>query len=331
MHVSSPFQSHLMRGVLLLVCVSLLSVFTVVLQVRTLGRDYLAGEQMRRHRAILEGTAKAPYQYRLLSEYVLAGILRFLRATALPEPVFIACFGMRLMQNMLIFLLAAWYYRASGFRLYSVLLGVALLAWGMSHAYYNSDLAFNTYFDIVFYLTAALLIHYQQDVWLIPVTLLAALNRETSGLIPVMFVAVRYSQVRHHKKQLVKLISVAGGAGMVYGVIFVALRIVFGPRQLSVPGEYSPGIEFVFYNLGRPITYIQLAATLAILPIMAAFSWRVWPGALKKMFWAVIPAWLVIHLCYSVIAETRLLLVPFALILVPGVLFGLEKNIPPAV
>lgn len=318
-------RSSLRHAALLLLCASLLSAFTVIVQIRAVGRDYVTGEQMRRHRAILDGTANAPYQYRILSEYGLAAFLRAARALAVSEPEYWACFSMRLLQNLLIFGLAAWWYRASGFRLYLVLLGLALLAWGMSQALYNSDLAFNTYADVAGYFAAVLLIHSRRDVWLIPLMAAATLNRETCGLIPVLLLAVRFTEVRHQRPALLRLLSVAAASGMVYAGVFVGLRLWFGARPLAVPVGYAPGLGFVAYNLGRPITYIQLTATFSLLPLLAALAWRAWPASLKKLGWALVPAWLIIHLLYSVIAETRLLLVPFGLLVVPGVLHGLKN------
>jgi len=53
---------------------------------------------------------------------------------------------------------------------------------------------------------------------------------------------------------------------------------------------------------------------------------------LQSFFLVIVPVWFIIHLFYSVMAETRLLLVPFALVFVPGTLLGIigttgkEKN-----
>ena len=50
----------------------------------------------------------------------------------------------------------------------------------------GSDIQFNTFFDVTFYLLAGLCILQKRFVWIVPITLLAALNRETSGLIPFL-------------------------------------------------------------------------------------------------------------------------------------------------
>jgi hypothetical protein len=53
------------------------------------------------------------------------------------------------------------------------------------------------------------------------------------------------------------------------------------------------------------------------------FSYQTWPRALKIFFWVVVPAWFGVHFFTALVAETRLLLVPLALVFIPGALFGI--------
>jgi len=39
-----------------------------------------------------------------------------------------------------------------------------------------------------------------------------------------------------------------------------------------------------------------------------------------------LPAWLIVHLLISRIAETRLFLVPFVIVILPGWLYGLQAH-----
>ena len=63
--------------------------------------------------------------------------------------------------------------------------------------------------------------------------------------------------------------------------------------------------------------------TLGILPFLAIFCYRNWPGTLRIFFRIVVPAWFGVHFFAALVAETRLLLVPQALIFIPGALFGI--------
>jgi hypothetical protein len=302
----------------------LFSLMTVVVQVRALGQAYVEREQWDRHLAIIQQTARDPYQYRVFSAYLLEGVLRILTALECPHPVLAGMIGFRIAQNMLLFLLAALYYQALGCRTVHVLLGLSLLAWGMTQALYDSDLAFNTYSDVIFYLAAGLVLLQKHDGWIIPITVLAAFNRETSGLIPFMVVAAHYQDLKYTRRNAKPVILVAASALAVYLIIFGGLRYLFGPRLLSVPYEHQPGFDLLCYNLGRPKTWMQLFATLSLLPFLAILSFQRWHPLLRAFFWTVVPIWFVIHAFGSVMAESRLFLVPLALIFVPGTLWSIR-------
>jgi hypothetical protein len=315
--------------VVLVVCAVLLSLMTVFVQVKSLGRAYLLGEQVLRHEAVIKGMADAPYQYRVLSDYLVEGWRLLFQQYGLPQPTLSAFIGFRVLQNFVLFLLAAFYYQALGLRLYPRLLGLMLLAWGMTHALYDSDLAFNTYSDSIFYLAAALAILRQRDWLIVPLIVLAAFNRETSGLIPLLLLAARYKDI-HQKRANAKTSALIVVLSLTaYVLIFVGLRQGFGPHPFALPYGRHPGLELLWYNLGRPITWVQLFATFGLLPGLAFMARRHWPPALTAFCWTLVPAWVGLHLLFGVIAETRLLLVPLALIVVPGTLAGLMPRRSP--
>ena len=318
-----------MRRKLLLVsivlcCAILFSLFTVFYQVTQLSLRYLETTQVYRHVRILQGHAGNAYQYRILSEYLVEGLILALTNLGFPHPMTSAFILFRIFQNTLIFLLAGFYYQKLGLNAYVVLIGLSLLAWGMTHSLWDSDLAFNTYSDIIFYLAAGLIILLGQYAWLIPITGLAALNRETSGLIPFMLIAYSLPKSRNKPQKIAIVIAAISCA--LYAIIFFALRHVYGEQPLYTAYGNRLGIEVFVYNISRYITWVQLFATMGILPLMAIFSFRQWPDSLRAFFWAIVPIWFLVHPFVSIMAETRLFLVPFALIFVPGALFGIVKG-----
>ena len=105
-------------------------------------------------------------------------------------------------------------------------------------------------------------------------------------------------------------------------MIFVGLRVAYGPQELLVPYGYHIGIELFTYNMTLPATYIEVFGVLSVLPVLAILSMKRWPHILIRFFWAVVPIWFVIHVFASIIAESRLLLVPTALVFIPGTLLG---------
>jgi hypothetical protein len=168
--------------------VTLVSVLTVWFQFQGL-RDYQhrppAGwvqiEQLDNHRQVLDGTVGDPWRYRLLSEWLTEGAIDALRALGVGRPVLVGFLGVRVVQNAAIFLLAWILYRRLGLGRRRAALGLALLAWGTTQSLYEANLAFNTYSDVGFYLAAAVLLLYGAWAWIVPLTALAALNRETAG------------------------------------------------------------------------------------------------------------------------------------------------------
>jgi hypothetical protein len=311
--------------VLILMSVILYSLLTVYLQYSTLGLHYIEdGKQMERHLAVMNATAGNPWQYRILAEYVAEGIIQILRALNFPHYVAVAFISFRVIQNIFIFLTAYIYYRKYGLSIGKSIIGISLLAWGMTWAFYDSDLQFNTYFDIFFYLLGGLSIITNRYIWIIPITFFAALNRETSGLIPLMLLSsslFHKDKKYQHSKITVSLLAIT-----FFVICFVMLRIVYGKQVLVLPYGHYPGLDLLSYNLSNKATWVLLFATLGIIPFMAIIAYINWPNPLKAFFWTIVPIWIIIHFLGSVVAETRLFLVPQALVFIPGSLFFLDNQ-----
>jgi hypothetical protein len=312
------------------ICVLLFSVLTVYLQVMSLEKPFLfyleQGLQMERHTAVLHGTAVNPWQYRVFADVLVEATIRLFQNMDIPRPVASAFISFRFVQNALIFLLAYLYYRKLSLSPAHALLGLSMLAWGMTYAYYDSDLQFNTYFDIIFYLLAGLLIFIDKPVWIIPLMVCAALNRETSGLIPFMLLALILPFNGKAGSPARKPIIIAAISLAIFAVIFIGLRLIFPNQPVSAPYGHHMGLDLLQYNLFRGITWAQLFATLSIIPALALLAYKKWPAALRIFFWVVVPAWFLIHPFTSVMAETRLFLVPQVLIFIPGALFLLKAD-----
>jgi hypothetical protein len=307
----------------------LFSLVTVAWQVQTLGLPYLeTWNQIQRHNAVLQGTAGNPWQYRVLAEYAAEGFIRIFQGMNFPHAVAVAFIFFRLLQNVLIFLAAFYYYRRLRLSIPHGLMGLGILTWSMTTALYDSDLQFNTYFDILFFLLAGMAILSEKPLWIIPLTVLAAFNRETSGLIPLMLLAAQYRTPPGKARTL--SIGTAGFSLALYAAIFVGLRLYYGHQELILAYGHAPGFDLLSYNLLRLITWVMLIATLGILPILAICSYSHWPCVLRSFFWVIVPVWFLVHAFVSVMAETRLFLVPQALIFIPGALILLSPgNTPP--
>ena len=127
----------------------LLSFATVSTQVNTLTYRFIKIHQMRVHTDMLEGKAGNPWQYRVLTDIMLIKpLIQLARELSVARTEARTFIAFRFGQNVLIFIAAFYYYRKLGLPKFTSFLGISILAWMMGQAFYNSDMSFNTYFDI---------------------------------------------------------------------------------------------------------------------------------------------------------------------------------------
>jgi hypothetical protein len=282
-----------------------------------------------RHDAVLDHTVGDPWRFRLLSDWGAEAFKQVASAVGVPKPAAVGFLAFRFVQNVAIFALAFALYRRLGAPRVTAILGLGLLAWAMSESLLHVQMSFNTYTDIALYLAAALLILDRRYAWIVPLSIVAALNRETGGLIPVMLIAVG---IVHGLRTPDGRLAVRTGAIAVvaFAATYAVIRLAVGPSYYILGNGHHPGFDMLQYNLGRGITYDFAFQTVNIVPLLAVLSWRRWPVELKAFAVAVVPAWVVIHLFTAVISETRLLLVPLAVALLPGALLALREPAPAA-
>ena len=306
----------------LLITAAILAAATTYAQVNALGIHFIRVQQEKVHLQMLQGIAGNPWQYRILADFLIEPVIRLVRSLGIPQPESFSFIAFRVAQCLLILIIAGIYYRRLGLSLYETLIGLSILAWGMSYSLYNSDLSFNVYFDIVFYLLAAILMIDGRYVWVAILMIPAALNRETSVLIPLMaFGMLRFGRAGTVNRR--NAIAVTAVGLLVFVVIFVGLRLYYAKQPFLTADGYYPGIGLLALNLQRWVTWEQLAITLGVIPLLALLAYRHWRQELRIFFWVVVPIWFAVHFVAALVAESRLLLVPQALVLIPGALFEL--------
>jgi hypothetical protein len=219
---------------------------------------------------------------------------------------------------------AGAYYRKLGLPPFANLLGLSVLAWGMSHSLYNSDFSFNVFFDVAFYLTAVLLIMDGAFGWIPLLMIPAAFNRETSVLIPFLLISFVYFE--DQRKDLRPVLLFTALSLIAFGAIFAGLRMYYGEQPFLTADGYYPGLGLLVLNLSRAVTWEQLLITFGLVPFLAVFSYPAWPRALKLFSWVLVPVWFGVHFFSALVAESRLLLVPLALVFIPGAFFGILRE-----
>jgi hypothetical protein len=278
-----------------------------------------------RHEQMLQGTSEFfnPWQYRVFSTYVAEAFYQVIAAVRSSTTKIEAFLLLRVLQNILIFFAAEWYFRRLSISNPFVrLCGHLLIGFAMAHAIFQSDLSFNTYFDVLFYLVAACLIIERRTSWLFVLIPIAALNRETSALIPVMLLA-SIRDLRDPRLKNIVLTSIIGG--VLFVIVFISIRYYYGYQKAVGIHGMNSFTDFLKFNLTFKRLYLELIGTLNFLPLMVVIFLKRLPWLLRRWFWVVVPVWFAIHLAFSTAIETRLFLVPYILIFVPSFLLLIEQ------
>lgn len=279
------------------------------------------------HQGVLTGSAPSPWQYRIFSEWLVAGLTSVLSPLGYEAAFYYASLLIRIVQNLLIYSMSYCYFRKLNFTDSVSLVGTIFLSGSLLNSYYNTGFSLNTYFDLVFYLGGVLFVLNQSFAWLPLLMIFAALNRETSGMIPLLALSSL-----HDIQKRRPAILFAGLAIFVWAGIFVALRLSYPPREMFVPYGNQPGFQLFEFNLFPP-PYLSLLRFFSIVPLLGLIVWRRWLPRIKRYFIIMVPVWGVVHLTASVIAETRLFLVPQLIVFIPAFLLfvdGLAKKLSPS-
>lgn len=309
---------------LMLMLFSILSVYIVYRQATDSNAIDL-DTQLVRHERMLSGESEFfnPWQYRVLSTYLAEGFYQCIKIVLPNVNKGYTFLFFRFLQNILIFYMAILFYESLGIKNpWLILTGVFILSYSMAHSVFQSDLSFNTYFDVFFYLLGGWLIIHKKYIWIIPLMFLAALNRETSLLIPAMLVLpfVKWPNILVPRRVfLIALTSI-----LFFFVAFIGVRIYYGYQPSAGIHGMTSFTDYLFFNIRFKRMYPELIGTLGFLPIVFLLFFNKLPLLLKQWFWLVCPVWFLIHLAYSTAVETRLFLVPQALIFIPGFLYLIE-------
>lgn len=261
-----------------------------------------------------------PWQYRIMSHVLLQGTIEVCEWIAPHSNVAIPYLLLHFVQMLVLFYCTVWYYRHLGIRnpflLYA---GLMLICYQVAASVFKSDFSFDTYFDIIFYLTAGALIIKQQYIWLPALTFVACLNRETCAFIPLMVLFPLSWPITAQNKMR----WVASGVSMIaFLIAFLLPRFYFGYVPAVGINNMTHPMEYLTFNLTFLRLYPLLFGTLGIIPLVILVNIKKLKHPfLKNWFWLIVPLWFVIHFIKSNAMETRLFLVPQILIFVPAMLY----------
>jgi len=242
----------------------------------------------------------------------------------------------RFIEHLVIFVLAycLWSYFVKNDWL--IFFGLLFLSLGMGNAGAVADLTFNTYIDNILYLlTACIIVYRLNPYWLLPVTVIGAFNRETSIMIPFLyFISVcDFSRVDWKRPRIgaIKLppmkdwVLTAVQYVLFFG-IFLAIRHHYGYRPQQV-WKAPAGLPMLKLNLASADgvkAWFEMIGTFSVLPLIILFKFKRFPYILRVWFIGIVPIWFFVHLLTVVTYQTRLFLVPFILIFIPMLLWLIE-------
>jgi hypothetical protein len=353
-----------------LFCFSLLSLYPIY-------KNFYNGVAVKtyeRHIALIEGRSEYynPWQYRMLCPMIIEGIkwvydnsidriypieekinFRFTE-TSEPTPetrefiqllqtkgalkyMFVFLF-FRFLLNFSVLLLAYYLWRFFIRNEWLIFFGLMFISLAMGNAVIASDLTFNTYLDNIFYLIAACIIVYKKDPkFLLPVIFLAALNRETSMMIPFLFFIsktdfsafkIRKFNFRSIRFPQFSIWVFTAILYILFFTLFLGIRLYYGyqpPQDWKVPS----GLQMLKLNLFSSVgvkSYFEMLGVFSVIPLLILFKFKSFPLQLRVWFLGIVPAWFFVHLFTVVTYQTRLFLVPTILIFIPMLLWLIEKE-----
>jgi len=220
-----------------------------------------------------------------------------------------------------------------------IFFGINFLALALGNAVAVADLSFNTYMDIIFYLVTANVIVYKKNpLILIPITLLAAFNRETGILIPALYFISQtdFSQFKFNKFNIKNIIFPTAKTWVytallyvIFIAIFIGLRMYFGyrPQQVWKAEAGWPMLKLNLFSAVGVKAWMELIGTFAVIPLILLYNFKKFPQLLIKWFLFIVPVWFAIHFISVVAYQTRLFMVPFVIVMIPMLLWLIEEEI----
>jgi hypothetical protein len=204
----------------------------------------------------------------------------------------------------------------------------------MGNGVVDSDLTFNTYMDVTLYVLAAIVIVKKLNpLWIIVLSVLGSLNRETALFIPALYFlsAFRWDAWPSLKEMIIsskQVIAITTVSVVLFFAIFIAIRLHYGLEPVST-WRVSAGWPMLKLNLFSSVsikTYMELYGIMGFMLFWAVLVYPTMNKQLRLFLFTLVPIWLGIHFISAIGYQSRLYLVPTLLVLVPAVLENLEYH-----
>jgi hypothetical protein len=291
-----------------------------------------------RHLEFLNGTSKFynPWQYRALAPLVtelmfqvadrtVFGLVPFQWLPAQYSEQYIkynlVLIFHRAGLGLAVFYLMLLYYRKLGIDRVFIGFGAVFASFAMANGVYDSDLRFNVYYDVAFYLTAGMVLaRGLPSYWFVPLSFLACLNRETSLFIPLMLLwrARDWSAWRLAPSPAFKgTLGWVLASLLAYAVAFGGVRYFYGYQPAFTDMWLGPGWRMFFRNLLHPVAHGEVLGVFMFLPFLGLFHFRRTALLLRFLFVLIVPVWFLVQYWLVFVHEAAIFLVPTLLVFLP--------------
>ena len=246
--------------------------------------------------------------------------------------------AVRFFQNVAIyilsFILLAYFIRSN----WLIFLGLMIISLALGNSVNDSDFTLHTYLDDILYLLAGIVILYKLNHWyIVPITIIGALNRETALLIPFLYIISvidwrKWFASKFSLKSIpwpsVKQIAIVAISLVFFISIFIAIRWYYGYQpqtQWKVPAGL-PMLKLNLVSLLAVKSYFEMIGVFSVIPLICLYKFKSANPILQVWFLGIVPIWFLVHFLSVVAYQGRLFLVPTLLIFIPMVLEIIEKE-----
>lgn len=315
-----------------LLFVMLLSLLAVFNQVKAKGLAWQEEHYFPVLQSVVDHTAPWPQRGRTFSAYCTVFTAYCFENLGVPRPIGSAFAAIRILQNIAIFLLALLFYRRLGIPFYTGLLGVSVIAWGMTFCASEHFLEIDVYTELILLLCAALALCAQQPGWIIALIVLAIFNRETGLIFPLVWLAA-FRKVLVRPLRLFPILCALLPV-LIYLIIYKIWIVGLGgtfwqPEAAAAPWTNALGVLSIIPLLALAVRRGRIWVPRANTMMAGKFDSELEFGAAKKvlatLMLGILPFWLIIHGVQGTIFSTHALLVPQILLFVPGALLCLVR------
>lgn len=315
------FSRTCLVGMVLIVS-ALLSYSCTSFQVTRLGADYVKTTEVETQQTrlvhLLNRDVQSIYGYRILPTLLVEGMCR---VTGL-DPAR-AMFRYLVVVRILIFAACFYLFTRFGLSLPEALFGVFYLYYATNISFYNEGLNLYEPLNLLFYLVFFTLVVEEKDTLLLPLVVLASLNKETSVLMPVLYLAYRWSPghenfgsaIRTNGKKLGYAAAMLAASLAVYFAIRYGLSDNSLQTMARNAGRYRWGFEALRDNLTNKWVYLQLFLLFNVVAVLPLCFWSQKPAAWRRALVIFCPLHFACHLFASRVDEVRLFAVYLVLML----------------